>query len=80
MCSVCSRTPFVANKAFVGAREEVSTLVQKMVECVNDPSNPDFFNIPQVLVEVSCRHGLLLIPDLDGKEDQGQVPGDYAFK
>jgi hypothetical protein len=46
------RNPFVGNKKFTKLRNNITALVDEMVDCVNNPNNPKFFSVPQVLVEV----------------------------
>uniref|UniRef100_A0A915D5P4 CRIC domain-containing protein n=1 Tax=Ditylenchus dipsaci TaxID=166011 RepID=A0A915D5P4_9BILA len=45
------RSPFDDKKSFISTRQKVSALIEEMVDCVNNPNNPKFFSVPQVLVE-----------------------------
>ncbi|CAK5085870.1 unnamed protein product [Meloidogyne enterolobii] len=46
------RNPFVGNKKYAKMRNNLATYVDEMVDCVNNPNNPKFFSVPQLLIEV----------------------------
>lgn len=54
------RAPFDDKKSFVAIREQIAELVQEIVECVQNPNKPEFFNVPQMLVDVCKNFSLLL--------------------
>ncbi|CAK5077023.1 unnamed protein product [Meloidogyne enterolobii] len=45
------RNPFVGNKKYAKMRNNLATYVDEMVDCVNNPNNPKFFSVPQLLIE-----------------------------
>jgi len=46
------RNPFAGNKKYAKMRNNLATYVDEMVDCVNNPNNPKFFSVPQLLIEV----------------------------
>ncbi|KAI6201498.1 hypothetical protein M3Y96_00848400 [Aphelenchoides besseyi] len=45
------RYPFDEKKEFIKIRDKIAGLIQEIVDCINDPNNPKFFSVPQLLVE-----------------------------
>uniref|UniRef100_A0A1I8B061 PDZ domain-containing protein n=1 Tax=Meloidogyne hapla TaxID=6305 RepID=A0A1I8B061_MELHA len=45
------RNPFVGNKKYAKMRNNLATYIDEMVDCVNNPNNPKFFSVPQLLIE-----------------------------
>uniref|UniRef100_A0A1I7SHE6 SAM domain-containing protein n=1 Tax=Bursaphelenchus xylophilus TaxID=6326 RepID=A0A1I7SHE6_BURXY len=46
------RHPFNEKKWFTEIRDRLALLINEIVDCINDPNNPKFFSVPQLLVEV----------------------------
>ncbi|CAD5217271.1 unnamed protein product [Bursaphelenchus okinawaensis] len=49
------RHPFNEKKWFTEIRDQLALFINEIVDCINDPNNPKFFSVPQLLVEKGKR-------------------------